>query len=78
MAKMLSTKIKSYIKIHAILNFAPPIFAHRQISRPFGFRAPLLDCKFAILSFIRGIFSTPFDFRAFVLREIVPFNFCAG
>ena len=66
------------IKIRAPLNFAPLIFAHPQILRPFNFRAPLFYCKFAVFSFIRGIFSSPFNFRAFILRELAPLNFRAG
>ena len=75
------------IKIRAPLNFAPLIFAppifapliftHFQILCPFNFRAPLFYCKFAVFSFIRGIFPTPFNFHAFVLRELAPFNFRA-
>ena len=68
------------IKIHAILNFAPLIFAplifaHPQILRPFNFRAPLFYCKFAVFSFIRGILSSPFNFRAIALRELASSNF---
>ena len=71
------------IKIRAPLNFAPLIFAplifaHPQISRPFNFRAPLYYCKFAVFSFISGIFSSLFNFRAFLLRELAPFNFRGG
>ena len=52
-------------------------------SRPFkfralDFRAPLFYCKFAVFSFICGIFSSPFNFRAFVLRELPPYDFRAG
>ena len=71
------------IKIRAPLNFAPLIyapliFAHPQILRPSNFRAPLFYCEFAVISFIRGIFSSPFNFRVFVVRELAPFNFCAS
>ena len=64
--------------IFAPLISAPLIFVHPQILRPFNFRAPLFYCKFAVFSFIRGIFSSPFNFRAFALRELAPFNFRAG
>jgi len=71
------------IKISAPLNFAalivaPLISTHPQILRHFNFRAPLLYCKVAVFSFIRGIFSSPFNFRAFILRELAPLNFRAG
>ena len=71
------------IKVRVPLNFvhlifAPLIHAHYQISLPFNFRAPLFYCKFAVISFIRGIFSSPFNSRVFVLCELAPFNFHAG
>ena len=71
------------IKIRAPLNFAPLIyapliFAHPQILRPFNFRAPLFYCEFADFSFVRGIFSSPFNFPAFALHELAPFKFRAG
>ena len=66
------------IKIRATLKFSPLIVAHPQISRPFIFCAHLFYCKFAVFSFIRGIFSSPFNFCAFVLHELAPFNFRAG
>ena len=72
------------IKIHAPLGFAllifvPLIFAHPQISLPFNFRAPLLYCNSDVFSFIRCIFSSPFNFPAFLLCELAaPFNYCAG
>ena len=43
--------------------FAPLIFVCPQISRPFNFCTPLFYCKFAVFSFIRGIFSSLFNFR---------------
>ena len=59
------------------LIYAP--FEFRAInSRASNFRAPLFYCKFAVLSFIRGICFSPLNFRAFVLRELAPFNFRAG
>ena len=67
------------IKICAPLDFAPLIFAplmftHLQILCPFNFRSPLFYCKFAFFrSFVT--FFSPFDFRAFLLRELAPFNF---
>ena len=60
-----SIYLKTYlipIKIRAPLNFAPLIFAHPQISCPFNFCAPLFYCKFAVFSFIRGIFLLPLIF----------------
>ena len=65
------------IEIRAPLNFSPLIFAHPQISRPFNFRAPLFYCKFVVFSFICGIFSSPFNFRAFALRELSSLKFRA-
>ena len=64
------------IKIRAPLNFEHLDFSHPQIPLPFTFRAPLFYCKFAIISFIRGIFSPPFNFHAFVLRELAPLAPC--
>ena len=66
------------IKIRVPLNFAPLISAHPQISRPFNFRPPLFYCEFAIFFAHCSILSCPFNFRAFVLRELAPFNFSAG
>ena len=71
------------IKIHVPLNletfiFAPLFFVHSQILRPFNFRAPLSYCKFAVFSFICSIFSSPFNFSAYLLRKLAPFNFRAG
>ena len=71
------------IEIRAPLNFAPLIFAplifaHPQILRPFNFRALLFYCTFAVFSFIRGIFTSPFNFHTFILLELAPFNFRAG
>ena len=71
------------MKIRATLDFAPLIFAplilsHSQISHPFNFLAPLFYCKFAVFSFIRELFSSTYNFRSFVLRELAPFNFRAG
>ena len=66
------------IKIRAPLNLAPLICPHPQISRPFNFHAPLFYFKFAGFLFIRRIFSSPFNFRAFVLRELASFNFRTG
>ena len=71
------------IKIRATLNFAsliftPLIVAHPQISCLFNLRAPLFYRKFTVFSFIRGTFSSPFNFCAFILRELAPFNFRAG
>ena len=76
-AKELSTYLIP-INIRAPLNFTPLIFAHPQILRPLNFREPLFYRKFGLFSFIRGIFSSPFNFRAFALRELAPFNFRAG
>ena len=60
------------------LIFPPPIFLHRQISRPFNFGAPLFHYKFAGFSFICGNFSSPSNFHAFVLHELAPYNFRTG
>ena len=65
-------------KIRDPLDFPPLIFSHPQISCPFNFRAPLFYCKFDVFSFIRGIFSFPFNFCAFVLRKLTSFHFRAG
>ena len=64
--------------IFAPLIFAPLIFAHPQISRPSNFHTPLFYCSFAVFSYIRDIFSSPFNFRVFALGELAPFNFRAG
>ena len=66
------------IKIRAPLNFALLIFVHPRILRPFDFCARLFYCKFAGFSFIPSIFSSPFNFRSLVLRELAPFNFRVG
>ena len=61
--------------IRAPLNFAPLIFVHPLISHLPYFPAPLFYCKFTVFSFICGILSSPFNFGAFVLCELAPFNF---
>ena len=66
------------INIHALLNSAPLFLTHTQISRPFNFLTTLLYRKFAHFSYIRGMFSSPLNFRAFVLRKLAPFNFRSG
>ena len=40
-----------------------------------NFQAPLFYCRFAVFSFICGIFSSPFNFSAYLLHELAPFNF---
>ena len=67
-------------KICAPLNFAPLIFpplifVHPHISHPFNFRAPLYYCKFAVFSFIRGIFSPISIFALSYCANLLPLNF---
>ena len=76
-AYLIPRKIRAPLKFVPLI-FAPLIFAHPQISRPFNFRTLLFYCKFVTFSFIRGLFSSPFKFRAFLLRKLAPFNFGAG
>ena len=69
------------IKIRTPLNFAPLILSHPQIWRTLRFRAPLIfahlyfTVNLLFFSFICGIFSPLFNFRAFVLHQLAFFNF---
>ena len=68
------------IKIRAPSNFIPLIFeplifAHPQISCPFNFCSPLIYCKFAVFSFICGIFLLPLIFAHSYCENLLPLIF---
>ena len=63
------------VKIRAALNFAPLIFVHPKISRPFNFRAPLSYCQFTVFSFVRGIFLPPLIFAHSYCTNLIPLIF---
>ena len=64
------------IKIRAPLNFRAFNFRASNLREPSDF-TPIF-CKFAVFSFIRGVFSSPFTFGAIVLRQLPPFNSRTG